>query len=252
MRKSHGYRCLTGEKFGSLLVLREDVDRKSTGAGRYWIVQCDCGKQFSIRGTSLTSPSVKQTECKSCCQEHGPKKDLIGKKFGRLKVTSLVEKEDGFFWRCRCDCGYEKDYITTELTRQKSATKQCRHCSKSSTSAVWKGYGEISGAQWSRIKRGAISRGLEFSISIEDAWKLFLRQNGKCALSGVELKFVPYFNRNTLEQTASLDRRDSCKGYTIENIQWIHKELNMMKSHMSESRFLEWCELVFKYKDKNA
>lgn len=42
-------RDLTGERFGKLLVLRRDPGRDS-----YWICRCDCGKEKSIRGTSLT------------------------------------------------------------------------------------------------------------------------------------------------------------------------------------------------------
>jgi len=72
-----------------------------------------------------------------------------------------------------------------------------------------------------------------------------LKQDKKCALSGVDIGF----SKKTIdkhETTASLDRIDSSKGYIIENIQWIHKEVNRMKMDMDETRFIRWCDMIAK------
>jgi hypothetical protein len=44
--------------------------------------------------------------------------------------------------------------------------------------------------------------------------------------------------------TASLDRIDSSKGYTIENVQWVHAIINNMKWDMPQSEFLSFCYAV--------
>ncbi len=44
--------------------------------------------------------------------------------------------------------------------------------------------------------------------------------------------------------TASLDRIDSTKGYTLDNIQWIHKDLNKMKMNFANDYFIKTCKLV--------
>ena len=44
--------------------------------------------------------------------------------------------------------------------------------------------------------------------------------------------------------TASLDRIDSTKGYFIENVQWVHKYVNIMKWHTANQEFIEWCKLI--------
>lgn len=110
--------------------------------------------------------------------------------------------------------------------------------------ASWKGYGEISGRLFYSIKRHAIERNLLFLISLEQIWDLFLKQNRKCALSGIDLKFSS--SARSSDGTASLDRIDSLKGYTVDNVQWVHKELNEMKMNMQESKFFQWIELVHK------
>jgi len=45
-------------------------------------------------------------------------------------------------------------------------------------------------------------------------------------------------------RTASLDRIDSTKNYTIDNIQWVHKDVNKMKMDFSQEYFIEMCRLV--------
>ena len=41
--------------------------------------------------------------------------------------------------------------------------------------------------------------------------------------------------------TASLDSIDSSLGYTIDNIQWIHKQINIMKNVYSNSDLIDIC-----------
>lgn len=108
----------------------------------------------------------------------------------------------------------------------------------------------ISGSYFRSIFNGAKRRGLIFSITIEDAWNQFVKQNGKCAESGRDIVLSRSTNKkcNTYqEQTASLDRIDSSKGYTVDNIQWVHKDIQKMKMGMSQDDFHMWCKLVAEY-----
>lgn len=112
----------------------------------------------------------------------------------------------------------------------------------------WKGCGEISGKYLYIIKYGAKQRNIEFDLSIQYLWDLFLYQNRKCALTGIEIYFAKYATKNgMLEQTASLDRIDSSKGYIKDNVQWIHKDIQRMKMDLSEEKFLDLCQKVVKH-----
>ena len=95
----------------------------------------------------------------------------------------------------------------------------------------------MSGHYWNSIKKGAVHRGIAFHLTPQPVWDLFVAQEGACALSGVPLCFGP-------SQTASLDRIDSNGSYTLDNIQWVHKEINIMKGSLTEDRFRELCSLV--------
>lgn len=109
---------------------------------------------------------------------------------------------------------------------------------------IYKNYKDIPGSYWNKIEKAAIGRGISFSLSIVDAWDLFVKQNGRCALSGDVLSFLN-------QQTASLDRMDSSGDYTLSNVQWVYKSLNIMKWHFSCEHFISYCNLVALYDNKN-
>jgi hypothetical protein len=103
------------------------------------------------------------------------------------------------------------------------------------------------GAYMSTLKMSAKKRNLEFVLTKEELWQLFLKQNKKCALSGVELTFNSRNNKR--DGTASLDRIDSSKGYTLDNIQWVHKIVNIMKQDLEEKDFFLWCKTIIENRE---
>lgn len=106
-----------------------------------------------------------------------------------------------------------------------------------------KGCGDIPGRYWAVVKAGAASRELDFALTVADAWKLFEDQGGKCALSGRPLLFYRLGERPST-QTASLDRKDSSRGYVPGNVQWVHKDFQRMKWAFSEEQLLSMCREV--------
>ncbi len=180
---------------------------------------------------------------------HTYRVDLIGKRFGELEVIDFdsINKWRQTVWKCKCDCGKIVIKRSDSLRR-----KHCQTCGHSknlfgSKSKGWKGFGEISGSHWISIVHGAKKRRLQFSMTIGDAWNLFEKQNRKCALSGVELKFAT--NKKSFDGTASLDRINSSKGYIIDNVQWIHRDINFMKQNFSEDRFLQHCLNIVRHRE---
>lgn len=173
--------------------------------------------------------------------------DLIGERFERLLALTKTKIEyknrSRTAYECVCDCGNK---ITVDMNSLKrGATKSCGCYFKD---VVLTGYKELSGQQWSRIKYSATIRNLEFNINVNQAYDLYIKQNKKCALSGVPINLNKVYKGNAESNTASLDRIDSSKGYTIDNIQWLHKTVNIMKSNMSDEVFINWCKTILEYK----
>ncbi len=185
--------------------------------------------------------------------------DTIGKRFGRLEVTAVsgTDKHGHTVVVCKCDCGKETQVTPSNLRqgnkrscgclRKEMLTKRNKASgvnSRGCKSSNWTGYEGISGHYWSKIRLGAKRRSLSFDISIEYAWKVFLAQAGKCALTGCSLT-LNTFNKGT-SGTASLDRIDSSKGYEFGNIQWLHKDVNIAKQDKSDAEFISMCHAVAK------
>src|SRR5581483_11893458 len=173
--------------------------------------------------------------------------NLVSKKFGRLEVLSFSHsKENHSFWNCQCDCGNTTIASTNSLHKGKTKSCGCICKEIGNKHFSWKGHGEISKVFFNNIKKHAREKGREFNISIEYIWDLFLKQNKKCAYSGRELNFP--CRRGDIKGTASLDRIDSREGYIQNNVQWIHKTINTMKSDISEPEFLGFCNEIARYK----
>ena len=152
-------------------------------------------------------------------------------------------------WKCECKCGNMVELPTVLCGPNASRPNQSCGCMKSAANRKnlrsWKGHGDISGKYWGSVNRNAGKRGYEFSITMEFAWGVFLKQNGKCNLTGIDLKFPKSTkDMETGGGTASLDRIDNDKGYTKSNIHWVHKDVNCMKMDFTMERFRELCFLV--------
>lgn len=177
--------------------------------------------------------------------------NIKDERFGTLVVienTNCKDKWGKVLWRCLCDCGNIVIKTKSDLIH-KMKSCGCQR-SNSISKSQWNGYGEISKTYWSSVIKGAVSRKIGFNISIEYGWELFLKQEKKCALSGIELQFSRNRKKRRVayeSQTASLDRIDSNVGYLENNIQWVHKTVNICKNTLSNSEFIELCSKVVSY-----
>lgn len=104
-------------------------------------------------------------------------------------------------------------------------------------------YQDIPSFLWQRMRSRAKFRDIKFEVNLEYLWEIFVAQDRRCALSGQ----IIFFNQNG-ETTASLDRIDSSKGYEIGNVQWVHKQINRMKSNLIDRDFYDICATVALYR----
>lgn len=167
--------------------------------------------------------------------------NMVGEVHGKLTVLEKVLNPDNTAakWLCQCECGKQVEVVRSSLVV--GLTTSCG-CVK--FSSMWKGHGMLSGVYWNRIVKGAVGRDLPIHISIVDAWNLFVQQDGRCAISGVKINMETDYTRNHALHTASLDRINNSKGYALDNIQWVHKVINIMKRTMDQDEFIEWCKKV--------
>lgn len=213
----------------------------------------------------------------------------LGKRFGKLEVISekyYFNSDNRPVWTLKCDCGEIQEIKAKDLRREKNPRDACSKCLRK-TAGVERmkilgrtkkpgshsGVGDITKTHYFAYKSSSIANRRKSKNqkifdgkypSIEFLWSLYEKQNGRCALSGVKIKFgklirTPKKNVtkksndwqqsriNSKENTASLDRIDSSIGYTNDNAQWVHKKVNFMKGSLDQDDFIELCSLIANY-----
>lgn len=174
----------------------------------------------------------------------------IGDRYGTLTIIQSPRrvpkgKSPMWFTMVRCDCGHEQNASCAKWKRNEYI--QCRLCKiKGKNNYAWNGIHEISGDFLYKIRSNAKRIGVEYSLTKDFLWNLFIQQNRKCSLSGMDL----WFKSPNKLQTASLDRIDSSKGYIVGNVQWIHKDINRMKNEFSQNYFIDVCKRISRMADK--
>lgn len=179
--------------------------------------------------------------------KHRISKDITGQRFGSLVAIEPADKRN--YWKCKCDCGKDSCHSKSGLVG--GDVTRCWSCRNEYLStSKYGGCGELSGDKWYVIRRGATLRKIPFEITIEYAWQIYLEQDGKCVLTGQDIVFNKAKRRPEyleIEETASLDRIDSKKGYVEGNVQWVHKNVNCAKWALNNEEFIELCRTVVEY-----
>lgn len=191
--------------------------------------QCICGNQF-IKETKYFI-SNKNPCCDNCKYETLIRirvNDIVGD----LTIIKLTKE----IATCKCICNN-----IIELRRQNLLQRRNTNCGCKPNSRWW-GTDVVPGTYFNSLEHSAKKRNLIFNITIQEISDLYIKQNGKCALTNLSI----YLNRSKkVKNTASLDRIDSNKGYTIDNVQWVHKDINNMKMNKNQDYFIELCKLIY-------
>ena len=169
------------------------------------------------------------------------KKLKSGQIFGILtliKPNGKTKHDGGTQWLCKCSCG--NSVIVPQSRLKNKRVKSCGCWRKRKQNHRWKGYCGISGARVSEIKLRAKKKHLKFNLNAKFLWELYIKQDRKCAITGVYID---------LDTDGSLDRIDSSKGYTTDNIWWVRKNINKIKLDFSLKDFVSLCEQVVANKE---
>lgn len=226
-----------GNKYKNYTVISEPyLDNKIW----YVNVQCNCGKIKKQPTGSLK----KLNQCKKCNAIFKYRKYKTGDKKYNLTIIDYINNSSNSHTqiKVRCDCGNTNNISTYHFGK----IKMCRGCYLSKNGInhpSYKGTKYITKTYFSQIKLNAKCRNLNFNLTINDLDKLLVKQNFKCYLSGQSI--------SVHDKTASLDRVDSTKGYTKNNIAWIHKDIQRMKSDFDIFYFIDICNKINKNNTHN-
>jgi hypothetical protein len=166
--------------------------------------------------------------------------DVIGKVFNKLKVIGTkkvlkyeCQKTPRTILICECVCGN-----ITEQTFYNLKVGNAKSC----------GCGRIvedAGLKFILSKIQKDTRKIFCDLTLDDLKIKWNEQNGLCIYSGKELVLPIHSkkpNPDVFYKMASVDRIDSKKPYTKDNIQFVSRSLNLAKNNMSHQKMLEFME----------
>lgn len=125
------------------------------------------------------------------------------------------------------------------------------HCKREEKETFVKKYGNLPLThvivkRFNAAKNRAKSRNIEFNITRDFLIELYRRQNGLCYYSNIEMKdTIGNRNRNNNDPySLSIERVDSTRGYTKDNIVLCCSVINIMKNGLSKEEFLSICRKI--------
>lgn len=179
-----------------------------------------CSRQCAIRGVKCDSSDV-------VIVEKSKNDEVKGKVCPRSECSfkGVVQPITSFYKRSRGD--------------YRPSCKKCDMVDIRKHQVTLKGFIKNS---LNCARRRAKQYGREFDLSYDEVKSVYDRQGGKCAFSGKLLTHQSDDTKKTSRNpfNMSLDRIDSSKGYTKENVQWICVWLQITKSDWNEKEFKSW------------
>lgn len=91
-------------------------------------------------------------------------------------------------------------------------------------------------------RRRSKEKNIYNDLTLDYLMYLWEKQSGKCALTGMQMTYKFYEGR--VNSNLSVDRIDSAKGYSKDNVQLVCMVANQMKNDLTMSEFIELCEAV--------
>lgn len=186
-------------------------------------------------------------------------KEIIGKKFNKMTILEVIKKGRV---NCRCDCGNIKECSLYDLKRERIKGCGCqRNTPELRLKAKTRAY--------KLIEDGILNRGGDFHqkenrefkycfktinlrerkgcfVNLNDLKEIWEKQNGYCAYSNVKLILPTHSNTSPVVayRMASVDRIDSKKPYTKDNIQFVSRTINYAKNSMSHQEMCTFINII--------
>lgn len=154
-----------------------------------------------------------------------------------LKDSSEVkrnkEKGRGIYCSLQCFGKGKKNKKTLEKVRPKDNLLNLNPSNRLDEFSIFRPH----------LKR-AKTRKHDCDLTLEEMKEVWDKQKGICVYSKVKLERADHKKQNNPIYTISLDRINSSKGYTKDNIQFISVAMNRLKNSMTHEQMLEVIDII--------
>lgn len=203
-----------------------------------------CGKDFKSRPQNIWGNKVNT--CPKCSRKRRSQSmiiplDEMKKRYEQMgyKLISYTNRGEKSTILCPyCHKGYIKARLSNVISSYKAGLLKDCGCQR---------FNKIKNSLDSIIfywKRNAKIRNIDWDLTSDQILEKLRNQNYICVMSGVPIHFGPQGVHNVKSTTISIDRIDNDLDYTIDNIQFVHKKINVMRGLLTVKQFIAWCNLI--------
>ncbi|ARF12683.1 hypothetical protein Klosneuvirus_16_2 [Klosneuvirus KNV1] len=200
-----------------------------------------CEEELELDKFSIlnSKKGTRNSQCKNCRNT-------------KRKANKHDRKKEGTKECLEC----EQELDVKEFSANKSVSdglqSYCKNCKFGQMQSCMSDFDSFINRLYLDIVHNAKRRAknIPVEISVDDLRDLYKKQDGKCAYTGKQLTAIRYAVRNDQhimnKWNVSVDRIDSNKGYTTDNIQMVCAIINRMKTDLREEEFLSLCNDIVK------
>lgn len=166
-------------------------------------------------------------------------RDLTGQVFGKLTALRPTDERRGssVVWECACECGNTTLVASTCLVKGDTTSCGCdSHRLKQDLLTAKQAVTTSAARHFWCVRNRATARGYEFGITLEEFTTL---RDRPCALCG-------------FEGPNSIDRVDSEKGYTLDNVQPLCRVCQTIKSAFPNEFIKRHITRIYRHLDEDG
>jgi hypothetical protein len=190
---------------------------------KYYLGQL-CQKFHEYKDTNQSLRYKSNRACVSCKKDRYEKTNFDLEKFylGQL-------------------CTKNHNWDRTKRSLRRKSTGKCLVCERNSSRYKTR---SVVREMLKSARRRSRKEGWEIDINEDFIKSLNERQEGRCIYTNAVLEWDRIPNQGRIDNRASIDRIDSKKGYTTDNVQLVTDRINWAKGDLAHSKFLELCKTV--------
>lgn len=232
---------IDGQNFGYLTALEQVIFTTPTN-GRSYLCTCICGQEVIRKVSNLRKGGNNQSCGCKYYSYYEDSFDLTGQKLGDLLISKRLgthKSSKSVLYLCECICGNSIKLTSKTLQRNKIKNCGCKMIPGKKLS----GDQAIFNKNMSSYKSSAKRKKLPFLLTNEQCRKLC---NDNCFYCDIEPSNIFTHKKNIGEFIHNgIDRLDSSKGYTTDNVVSCCAFCNYKKRETPYNDFINWISKVY-------
>ena len=192
-----------------------------------WCKFCSKEKPLTDFDISKAEKHGRKSKCKNCRS---------------IERKSLAyEKQTGLKPCPRCKVMKDRSEFNRDRREKDGCQSYCKDCHRTITIAYNNTLEGFMSRLFGNLSQNAVKRGLNVEITFNDLIELYHRQNGRCAITNLEMTHQYGTGGGKFSHNISVDRINSTRHYTRDNIHLVCSIVNQMKWDTPYDQFINMC-----------